>query len=413
MNVNVMSIFEPGKPDDMNFIEKIAENMGKGFGVCDSAGRAVYPVSETVIEVPEDDGEVVTGGGRLFYALRAEGRDLWFYDDVPEGGKQAIDGAARALKLAAVFFTENMTASSSGRNEFFRQLLLGGKDSVPQGDFTVKTRKNVPASEYTVLLATLARKKKTDDRERDDRIEDVSSLLEYAFPEKDGFVTVRVRSDACAVIVPLSEEMQFENAVEAAESVIDTVRTELAIDITVSVGCRVKLLRSIDTSYKTAERALLIGEAFDVESVVYSYDNLGVARVLYGQKRDVCESYLREVFGSSFFENCLRVQEGETRSEGDDELLFTIKMYLKLNQNVTETAKALFVHRNTLNYRIEKFNKLTGLDCTSFEDGLRISIGFMLVNYLESQQPQTDDAPPEKRTAREVSAKQKKQANKR
>ena len=146
---------------------------------------------------------------------------------------------------------------------------------------------------------------------------------------------------------------------------------------------------------------------------MYSYDKLGVARILYGQKRDVCESYLREVFGNSFFENCLRIQEGETRSEGDDELIYTIKMYLKLNQNVTETAKALFVHRNTLNYRIEKFNKLTGLDCTRFEDGLRISIGFMLVNYLETQLPQADENAAAARPAREGTASQKKQANKR
>ena len=388
----------------MSFIERIAETMGSGFGVCDSAGRAVYPPSDGVIDVPDDDGAIVSKEGRLFCPVRAEGSDLWFYDDVSGCGAEAAEGAAKALKLAAVFFIENVTLSSSKRNEFFRQLLTGGKDSVAQSDFTLNTKKYSQAPEYTVLLAAVA-KKKPEDRDREDRISDVSALLEYAFPEKDGFVTVRVRSDACAVIVPLSEDMQFENAVEAAESVIDTVRTELAIEITVSVGCRVKQLRNIDTAYKTAERALLVGEAFNIDSLVYSYSKLGVARILYGQKRDVCESYLREVFGNSFFENCLRVQEGETRSEGDDELLYTIKMYLKLNQNVTETAKAHFVHRNTLNYRIEKFNKLTGLDCTRFEDGLRISIGFMLVNYLETQQPQGEDGAPEKHTARETGGK--------
>ena len=400
-----MSI-EPGKIDDIGFIEKIAETMGRGFGVCDSSGRVLYPVSEETYELPDEDGDIVTSGDRMFCQITCEGRELWFFCDVPEGGQDAKDGAAKALKIASLFYTENVTASFSRRNEFFRQLLLGGKDSVTQGDFTVNTKKNAPAQEYTALLVTLARKKKQDDREVD-RMAEVTSLLEYAFPESEGFVTVRIRSDACAVIVPLSEDMQFENALEAAESVIDTVRTELAIDINVSVGCRVKLLRNIDAAYKTAERALAIGEAFDIDSVVYSYDNLGVARILYGQKRDVCESYLREVFGNAFFENCLRVQDSENRSESDDELLLTIKMYLKLNQNVTETAKALFVHRNTLNYRIEKFNKLTGLDCTRFEDGVRISIGFMLVNYLETQLPPGDDGAAEKRTA-QMSSKVKK-----
>lgn len=408
-----MSFIENGKPEDIGFIEKIAETMGKGFGVCDSGGRAVYPAGDTVIDIPDDDGEIVRSNGKMFYSVRAEGRDLWFYDDIPDGGAEAAESAAKALRLAAVFYVENLTANSSRRSEFFRQLLINGRDSVTQGDFSVNSKRSAAALEYTVLLVSLAKRKKSDDREREDRMADVSGLLEYAFPERDGFVTVRVRADACAVIVPLSDEMQFDNAVEAAESVIDTVRMELALDITVSVGCRVKLLRNIDTSYKTAERALTIGEAFDIDSVVYPYDRLGVARILYGQKRDVCESYLREVFGNSFFENCLRMQEGETRSEGDDELLYTIKMYLKLNQNVTETARALFVHRNTLNYRIEKFNKLTGLDCTKFEDGLKISIGFMLVNYLETQTPQGEENAAEKRSVREINTKQRKQINKR
>ena len=122
------------------------------------------------------------------------------------------------------------------------------------------------------MLVTLAEAESAEGHGQEDRLSEVAALLEYAFPEKDGFVTVRVRSDACAVIVPLSEDMKFENAVEAAESVIDTVRTELALEINVSVGCRVKQLKNIDSSFKTAEKALLIGEAFDIDSVVYSYD---------------------------------------------------------------------------------------------------------------------------------------------
>ncbi len=408
-----MSMIENGKPDDIEFIEKIAEMMGPGFGVCDGAGKSVFPSDAPAFDIPDDDGGIVTANGRMFFAVRAEGRDLWFYNDLPDGGKDAVDGAAKALRIAALFYVENLSAVNSKRNEFFRQLLIGGRDSVAQSDFAVNSGKNAAAQEYTVMLVTLAEAESAEGHGQEDRLSEVAALLEYAFPEKDGFVTVRVRSDACAVIVPLSEDMKFENAVEAAESVIDTVRTELALEINVSVGCRVKQLKNIDSSFKTAEKALLIGEAFDIDSVVYSYDKLGVARILYGQKRDVCESYLREVFGNSFFENCLRIQEGETRSEGDDELIYTIKMYLKLNQNVTETAKALFVHRNTLNYRIEKFNKLTGLDCTRFEDGLRISIGFMLVNYLETQLPQADENAAAARPAREGTARQKKQANKR
>ncbi len=400
------------KTEDTGFIEKIAEMMGGGFGVCDGAGRGLYPVSDLAIDLPDDDGGIVSLGGRMFCAVRAEGRDLWFYCDIPEGGKDAFDGAAKALKLAALFYLENNSVSAARKNEFFRQLLLGGRDSVTQGDFAAAAGKNNPSQEYTVLLVTLDRRNLNENLQESSLCE-VAGLLEYAFPERDGFVTVKMRSDACAVIVPLSDEMKFENAVEAAESAIETVRSELALEVTVSVGMKVKQLKNIDASFKSAEKALLIGESFDMEGSVYLYDRLGVARILYGQKRDVCESYLREVFGNSFFENCLRLQNGETRSESDDELIYTIKMYLRLNQNVTETAKALFVHRNTLNYRIEKFNKLTGLDCTGFEDGLKISIGFMIVNYLESQPQPGDEGQPDKRTGREQTQKPKKQSNKR
>ncbi|MBR5005499.1 MAG: helix-turn-helix domain-containing protein [Clostridia bacterium] len=373
---------------------KISGIMGPDFCIADTSGKLIFPEKEENIPVPDEpsEGEFQTTVGRVFLFVKTEGDGLWFCDTVKPGESQAA--ARKTLELASIIYNENVLTASARRNDFFRTLLTGGRDAVNQNDFSLYTKRiSAAGGDVEVLIVTVSSRRNGDGTERENRISDVCSLLEYVFPESDGCVTVKMKADTAAVIVPVGEANSPEDIAATAAGVRETAFSEYLTDISVGIGARVRQLRNADTSYRTAERALAVGESFGFEGGVYSYDKLGVARLLYGLKREVCEAYLREVFGTAFLEyhgKKVRADEksGEKGGEAGDELIKTVKTYLELNQNVSETSKVLFVHRNTLNYRIDKFNKLTGLNCTSFEDGLKVSIGFMILDYMNSLPPE-------------------------
>lgn len=113
-----------------------------------------------------------------------------------------------------------------------------------------------------------------------------------------------------------------------------------------------------------------MGKVFDTERLIVSYDNLGIARIIYQLPTTLCEQYLREVFKKGSIESL------------DHETLFTIQKFFENNLNVSETSRKLFVHRNTLVYRLEKIKKLTGLDLREFEPCHHFKVALMVKKYL-------------------------------
>ena len=69
----------------------------------------------------------------------------------------------------------------------------------------------------------------------------------------------------------------------------------------------------------------------------------------------------------------------------DEDTLDTINRFFENNLNVSETARKLYVHRNTLVYRLEKVKKITGLDLREFEDAILFKVAVMVKQYLNSQ----------------------------
>ena len=115
-----------------------------------------------------------------------------------------------------------------------------------------------------------------------------------------------------------------------------------------------------------------MGKVFDTEQTIVSYDNLGIARLIYQLPTTLCETFLKEVFKQGSIESL------------DQETLFTIQRFFENNLNVSETSRGLFVHRNTLVYRLEKIKKLTGLDLREFDDAIVFKVALMVKKYLSS-----------------------------
>ena len=144
--------------------------------------------------------------------------------------------------------------------------------------------------------------------------------------------------------------------------------TESDIVLVKEVANGVDLARS----FKEAQIALEVGKVFDTDKNIVSYDNLGIARLIYHLPTTLCETFLKEVFKKGSIESL------------DHETLFTIQKFFENNLNVSETSRKLFVHRNTLVYRLEKIKKLTGLDLREFDHAIIFKIALMVKKYLSA-----------------------------
>ena len=140
----------------------------------------------------------------------------------------------------------------------------------------------------------------------------------------------------------------------------------------VGVGSIVTGIRELARSFKEAQVSIEVGKVFDTEKNIITYDHLGIARLVYQLPTTLCETFLKEVF-----------KKGSVEAM-DQETLFTIQKFFENSLNVSETSRKLFVHRNTLVYRLEKIKKITGLDLREFEDAIVFKVALMVKKYLMS-----------------------------
>ena len=132
-------------------------------------------------------------------------------------------------------------------------------------------------------------------------------------------------------------------------------------------------LKDLARAYKEARVALEVGKVFDTEKNIISYENLGIGRLIYQLPTTLCEVFLQEVFKKGALESL------------DRDTLDTVQRFFEYNLNVSETSRNLFVHRNTLVYRLEKIRKITGLDLRNFDQAITFKVALMVKKYLTNK----------------------------
>ena len=167
------------------------------------------------------------------------------------------------------------------------------------------------------------------------------------------------------VIRPVDERMEAV-PMDAVQSLFPDRQNDF-------VGTVATHLRDLAKAYKEAQIAIEVGKVFDTERYIVNYENLGIGRLIYQLPTTLCEMFLQEVFKKNPIDAL------------DQETLFTIYKFFENNLNVSETARKLFVHRNTLVYRLEKIKKLTGLDLREFDDAITFKVALMVKKYLTSR----------------------------
>ena len=163
----------------------------------------------------------------------------------------------------------------------------------------------------------------------------------------------------------------YEDLEKTANTILDMLNTEAMTKVHVAFGTVVGEIKEVSRSYKEAKMALDVGKIFFDERDIIAYSELGIGRLIYQLPIPLCKMFIREIFG------------GKSPDDFDEETLTTIYKFFENSLNVSETSRQLFIHRNTLVYRLDKLQKSTGLDLRVFEDAITFKIALMVVKYMK------------------------------
>ena len=172
------------------------------------------------------------------------------------------------------------------------------------------------------------------------------------------------------LVKELKDNETYEDMHRVARTILDMLNTEAMAKVHIAYGTIINEIRDVSRSYKEAKMALDVGKIFYSEQHVVAYGQLGIGRLIYQLPLHLCRMFIREIFN------------GKSPDDLDEETLTTINKFFDNNLNVSETSRQLYIHRNTLVYRLDKLQKSTGLDLRTFEDAITFKIALMVVKYM-------------------------------
>ena len=265
-------------------------------------------------------------------------------------------------KLAA-FQIQNLLVAYKERydkDNFIKNLLL---DNLLLVDIYNRAKKlHIETSVNRVVFLI-----ETKDEKDSNALETVKGL--FAGKSRD-FIT-QVDEKNIILVKELKEEEGYEDMEKTANVILDMLNTEAMISVHVSFGTIVNEIKDVSRSYKEAKMALDVGKIFYSDKNVVAYNRLGIGRLIYQLPLPLCQMFIREIF------------DGKSPDDLDDETLSTINKFFDNSLNVSETSRQLYIHRNTLVYRLCKLPKTTGLDLRVFDDAITFKIALMVVKYMK------------------------------
>lgn len=200
----------------------------------------------------------------------------------------------------------------------------------------------------------------------------IYEVIRNMFPDKEKDFVINIDSNNIVLIKELKRDKSAKTIDTLAKQILDNVHSETLMGIIIGVSSVCENINQLNNAYKEAQIALEVGKVFDEEKSILNYDNLGIGRLIYQLPIKLCELFLHEVF-----------KKGDL-SLLDSETILTINKFFENDLNVSETSRQLFVHRNTLVYRLEKIYKLTGLDLRKFDEAIVFKVAMMVHKYLTS-----------------------------
>ena len=344
--------------DDLHAITKV------DFAVFEQDGSVIAStwedtdvLSEAVSMFADSKADSQEMGGYHFFKIRAEDSPEFVLiargsgEDVHVMGKVAVNQIESLIEA----YRERMD-----RNTFVQNLLL---DNLLLVDIYNRARKLHIEAEVRRVVYVI---------EADSDADGMSMEVLKSIVSGNGrdFVTA-VDEHSMIYVQELDKNQDYEDVKDVAIMLLDTLEAEVMTGARIAYGTIVDDIQQVSRSYKEARMAMDVGKVFYVQHRIHSYRELGIGRLIYQLPISLCEMFIEEVFTA------------QKPDELEEEELTTINKFFENSLNVSETARQLFVHRNTLVYRLEKLQRATGLDIRNFEDAMTFKIALMVDSYMK------------------------------
>ncbi len=348
-----------------NLVSQIKEVIDEEFGVTDETGlilgcsdeSKVGSIHPGVLRFAESkDSEAVSDGvafQKIFLKNKLE--FVAFINSNDAGSQKFLSLISINITNVKYYFEEKFD-----KGNFIKNIIL---DNILPGDISLKAKElHLPLNAYrTVFLIKTGKLKDIHSHE----------ITQSLFPNKAKDFVIILDDENTVLIKELKSGDDTRDIDRTAKSIIDTLNTELMVKAQIGIGTIVDNIRDLGRSFKEAQTALQIGSIFDNDKAIINYNNLGIGRLIYQLPPTLCKLFLKEVFDEGSFESL------------DTETIFTIQKFFENNLNVSETSRQLYVHRNTLVYRLDKIQKITGLDLRNFDDAIIFKVSMLVKKYLD------------------------------
>lgn len=347
-----------------DIIVQMSQATSRAMGVLDEEGTVIASSTDDmpfndifpVISDFSDTAEIIEKAGFACYPIFSGSvvELVVFVEGTDELASRFVSMAAVAVANAKQFHNEKY-----GKALFVKNVLL---DNVLPGDINIRAREIRLSTDIlrAVLIIRLV----------DNSEVAIYEVIQSLFPEKQRDFVININETDIALVKEVHSTTTQKDLQKLARSIVDTLNGEFFTKAFVGIGSIVPTVAEINRSFKEAQVALEVGRIFESEKSITCYDNLGIGRLIYQLPTTLCEIFLNEIFKKSSIDAI------------DYETLFTIQKFFENNLNVSETARKLFVHRNTLVYRIEKVRRMTGLDLREFEDAIVFKVALLVKKYL-------------------------------
>ena len=347
-----------------NVVYQLKEAFGRPVGVIldndtirsFSDMSAIEEILEEVQQQCSEPGRVFVGAGFTFIGGGVRGKTdfIAFVEGEDEEAKKDVSILSVSVLSIKQFYDEKFD-----KINFIKNVLL---DNILPGDLNAKTRElHIPADVTRVVMTIRV------DSGHDQAAMD---MLLNVFPEKEKDFIIRVDSGDIAIVKEIKPTFTDRDVQKMAKSLLDTINSELMVNAFIGIGTIVNDMQELAKSYRESHVALEVGKVMDTDKPIISYNKLGIGRLIYQLPTTLCKLFLDEVFVKGSLDTL------------DHETIITIQKFFEKNLNVSETSRQLYVHRNTLVYRLDKVQKLTGLDLRIFEHAIIFKVAMMVRKYL-------------------------------
>ncbi len=350
-----------------NVIHQMKDIVGKTIGAIDENGIViacsdVSKIGESRQRIKEElsySRDVVVNDGYTYRFINSQNKSECIV--FAEGEDREADKVAQLLSVS-LGNIKSLYDEKYDKGSFIKNIIL---DNILPNDIYIKSNElHMGNDEFRAVFVI-----KFQGATEVAPYEIVQSMI----TDKTKDYVINISEQDIVIVKEVAESCSSEDLEAEAQSILKAAQTEYAAKVLIGISSVVSKLKDLARAYKEARISLEVGKVFDIEHPVMSYENLGIGRLIYQLPTTLCDIFLQEVFKKGSLESL------------DRETLMTVQSFFENNLNVSETSRKLFVHRNTLVYRLEKIRKLTGLDLREFDHAVTFKVALMVKKYLNGK----------------------------